>query len=850
MWIGIRFWHNILDKKQLRLNSADLLFHQVNLPEVHELSIERPGRYIGGEWNSVRSSGKSDTSICLIFPDLYEIGVSYYGFQILYHILNRIVGVSCERAFLPWLDMQSLIQQSGTVLTSLESQKPLGQFDLLGFTLQTEMHYPGVLKILDLAGIPRLAADRDESHPLIIGGGPSAYHPEPVAVFFDVFLLGDGEEALPELIQLIQEDKYRRAGRRDQWWMISELDGFYVPGLYRPDPSDQRSIVPIDGAPPRIRGRIVTSLVSENYPINPIVPFVKGEHDRLTIEIMRGCTQGCRFCQAGMLHRPLRERPVDEIITQVMAGLEATGWDEVGLLSLSTSDYSQLETLLVRLADQLAGKKATVGFPSLRPSTFTEQIARIDTGGRKSGVTFAAESGSQRMRNVINKNITDDELFSAIDLAYRYGWSSVKIYLMVGLPTELPEDIAKGAELLRKLERMVPRKSTIHFSVAPFIPKPHSVFEGERYVDIEELWDRMRGLYQLVGRRWVKRTKHDPQRSQIEALLSRGDRRLAPVIEAIADGGDGFEGWGGHFSLERWYRALGEYLPDWKSQLETIGTDEPKPWSHLIKGITPRFMKNDLQAAYEERKIVDCRTDECYQCGLRKSCDCVGTVDQVSISVVINDNSFGGDKTCPNFDTDQSKQTDRSSEKRVRYRLTFSKLWKARFLGHHDLMSTIERGLRRASVPLIYSQGFTPRPRISYGPALPLGYGAVQLWLDFESSEQLDPQVWLKKIRTVLPSGIRPWSILPIQRGETTQQSEVRVYRLRFHKPIRDIDPASGSSSDLPQDIESWEVDSYGRTLTINLLSPSAGGARPEQAWRQLCQDNYPEAKLLSVTRL
>lgn len=822
-----------MDKIGNVIHSSDILFDKVKASDGRDSTIERPGRYVGGEWNSIHKGSGIDYRVCLVFPDLYDIGMSYYGFQILYHILNVMDGISCERSFLPWLDMQRLIGQRKVSLSSIESGLPLSQFDLIGITLQTEMHYPGVLKILDLAGIPRYAEQRGDEFPLIIGGGPSAFHPEPVAPFFDVFLLGDGEEALPELIGMTRQGAFRKLSKRDKWQRIAELDGFYVPGLYRADPMTSRKIVPIDGAPPRVRARAVSALKSENYPVNPIVPSVRGEHDRLTVEIMRGCTQGCRFCQAGMIHRPLRERSVEDVIEQVMAGLQSTGWDEIGLLSLSTSDYSQLEPLLIQLTEKLRGKKATVGYPSLRPATFTEDIAAIDTGGRRSSLTFAVESGSSRMRDVINKNVTDEDLFTAVERAYRHGWSSVKLYFMVGLPTEKSDDIREAEQLLKKLERMVPRGKSIHFSVAPFIPKPHSVFEGEQFVDIDELWHRMRGMYRPTGKRWVKLSNHDPQRSGIEALLSRGDRRLAPVIEAIADEGDGFEGWGGHFSADRWYRVLGELLPDWRDQLKKIDVDEPRPWGHLSKGISPKFMRDDLKAAYSAVKIVDCRTDECYKCGLRKVCDFVEPI-KVHASPAITEEA--------------SDATTGTTAEHYRYRLIFSKLWKARFLGHHDLMNAIERGLRRAGVPLKYKEGYSPKPKVSYGPAIPLGYGVVKHWLEFETSEVLNVSDCLRQLKVNLPVGVRPWSVQPIQRGEKTEQSVVRSYRLRFRGELKLKD--TDSNSDPPQDIKAWRVDRHGRTLTLDLLPPKLGGARPEEAWRQLSNDKQENVKLLSVTRM
>ena len=825
-------------------DNPDKGFH----PDYSLTQVERPGRYVGGESNIKanriiqRSNFRpSDVRLCLGFPDLYDLGISYYGFQILYHILNRMDGVSCERAYLPWRDMQEFMRLRRIPLYGLESGRPLKDFDLIGVTLQTELHYPGVIKLLDLAGIPRLADYRSEDDPLIIGGGPVAFHPEPIAPFFDAFLLGDGEEAFPEIVDLIRSSSYKKALRQDRWAMLAEIEGVYVPGLYRPDPNDPRRIEPLDGVPARVQSRTIPGLKPDSYPVRPIIPFVRGEHDRLTVEIMRGCSQGCRFCQAGMIHRPVRERPVDQIVDQVMEGLRNTGWDEVGLLSLSTSDYSQLEQLLSNLADRLSGRRATLSFPSLRPTTFTEEVARIKTGGRRSTLTFAVEAGGQRMRDAINKDLREDELFEAVERAYCHGWKAVKLYFMVGLPTEQPEDIDEGAVLLERLQRMVPRGRELHLSVAPFIPKPHSVFEGERFEAVDDLTSRQNRLYRRIRGRWVKRSRHDPVRSEIEALLSRGDRRLAPVIAEVADCSEGFEAWGEGFSAERWYRALERWLPQWRELLDVIKPNDTRPWDHLKTGITRRFMKEDRTAAYEAQTLSDCRmiednrTDECYHCGLMKKCQ---KVEQLKL-VTLGSGSSGVARQ-EKLSLDQESE---SESHQYRYRIVFTKLGKARYLGHHDVMKAVERGLRRGGVPLVYTQGYSPRPKLSFGPALPLGYGAIRLWLEFKSERELDCSVWLKKLRVVFPSGMRPYELRPIERGEKKldQESGVRRYRLRLKRPFLKKSANDGGGVD----------ESTIRTLDIDLLPPSEGGGRPEDAWRSLIQSHDGgEIELLAVTRI
>ena len=775
-------------------------------------TVETPGRYLGGEFNSVRPDVNADLTVCLVFPDLYDLGMSYYGYQILYHLFNRIDGVTCERAYLPWSDMQALMKRRKTPLFSLESGSPLSCFDLIGITLQHEMQYPGVVKLLDLAGISLKAADRSLNDPIVIGGGPCAFHPEPIAPFFDAFFLGDAEEAVPELVSLLHDSDFRRADRRDKWYQLNRIEGVYVPGLYRIDPDDSRRVMPGSGVRSRVKARTVKSLGRGFYPDRPIVPLIRGTHDRLTVEIMRGCSQGCRFCQAGMIHRPVRERPVDDIVDQVLLGLESTGWNEVGLLSLSTSDYSQLEELLIILSDNLTNRRAALAFPSLRPASFSESIAAINTGGRRSSLTFAVEAGSQRLRDIINKSLAEDELFAAVDRAYRHGWTGIKLYFMVGLPTENPDDIDEGARLISRLGKLVPRGKQMHVSVSPFIPKPHSVFEGERYYDADDLMTRQHRLLSRVSGRKIKTAWRNPLESRIEVLLARGDRRLAPVIEAVAKSGNGFEGWGNEFSYDRWIHALDQCYPDWRHLLGSIDERDSRPWAHLTKGISRRFLREDRLRASKSVSTPDCRTGKCPKCGLTKICD---SLDQKAADPTSVGESLFRYGSLPEV-TEQD-----STGERGRYRLTFSKLGRARLLGHHDLMKLITRALRRSGVQFIYRQGFNPRPRISYAPAVPLGYGAVRLWVDFYTDTELNPELWLPRIRKSLPPGVKPWSLESMEKDNAMLQDFRRLsYRLRFNRPVSIAQFVSRNGDELRETpVKDWRHDKYKRTLYITLKS-------------------------------
>ena len=792
----------------------------------HLCKVERPGRYLGGEINAVKGQPHADFRFCLLFPDLYDIGISYYGFQILYHLLNRMDGVVCERAYLPWPDMQRLMRSLEVPLYSLESGSPLSHFDAIGVTLQTETHYPGVVKALELAGIPIHSQERSGSDPVVIGGGPCAFHPEPVAPFFDAFLIGDAEEALPEMVERMRAPVFQRADRREKWEQLAGLDGVYVPGLYRPS-DDFLRVEPVGDAPKRVKASVAAELRADYYPRKPLVPLVKGTHDRLTVELMRGCTRGCRFCQAGIIQRPVRERPVEEILAQVLEGLQTTGYDEVGLLSLSTSDYSRLPELMTELNRRLVGRHATLSFPSLRPSSFTEEIAGADTGGRRSSLTFAVEAGSQRLRDVINKALTEDELFAAVERAYRNGWRVVKLYFMVGLPTETPDDISEGAELLRRVAGMTPRWGELHVSVAPFIPKPHTVFEGDEFLAVDELERRQRMLLSRLPRRRVKSEWRDPERNLVEAVLARGDRRLAKVVQAVARTGDAFEAWGGCFSWERWRVALDELYPEWIKIREAVQSESPRPWSHLAKGVTAKFLKEDRNAAETGVTLPDCSQDECYLCGLMKLCDTVSAASKSDVKTGVRESVSIPVSTLP--------ASAEPGAGKYRHRLTFSKLWRARFMGHHDLMRTVEMALLRAGVPLIYSQGFNPRPRISYGPALSLGLGAVSTWIEFDALVPMMAEEWLPRLRQSFPAGIIPWTLVEaagLQREKLSPGRPLR-YRLRYHRPVEEAEIAgllrgtvaagdNQAAHAMPAAMN-WVRDQTGRTVVVEVDSAEAG---------------------------
>ncbi|MFH0765345.1 MAG: TIGR03960 family B12-binding radical SAM protein, partial [Calditrichota bacterium] len=806
--------------------------------------VQSPARYLGGERGAVRPNQKGDFRICLIFPDLYEIGISYHGFQILYGLFNHIAGVVCERSYLPWPDMQDLMKSRKMSLCSVESGQPVRSFDAVGITLQTEMHYPGIVKILDLAGLPRRAADRSKLDPMVIGGGPNAFQAEPVALFFDAILLGDGEEAAAELANLMRCGEFQRSDRIERWHQLSGIPGVYAPWLYWANPGEPRRIVPLNDASPSVRARTEIKLKPDYYPRQPIVPLLPAAHDRLVVEIMRGCTQGCRFCQAGMINRPVRERPVADIVEQVMTGLELTGWNEVGLLSLSTSDYSRLEELLTILADELSPRRATLAFPSLRPASFTEEIAAIDTGGRRSSLTFAVEAGSQRLRDVINKSLTEDELLEAVARAWQHGWKGIKLYFMVGLPGETEEDVSEGARIIHKISRMRPSGGRLNVSVAPFIPKPHSIFEGAPFLDPETLLRRQLKLLGGIRARWFKGSWREVEPSRIEAILARGDRRLAPVIEAVADQSYGFESWDRMFSGETWQRALGEWRPDWSNLLNEIPPAAARPWDHLRKGISNKFADHDRMAAQREERLPDCRSGECPKCGLMVLCDQVEALSPPDL-----DTMGGRDQT------HQEPPVGLTSDHQ-RYRFYFSKLGRIRFLGHQDLMRAVIRALLTAQVPLSWREGFSPHPKVGFGPAIPLGYGAARLWVEFETTRSWDESAAIQTLHRVCPRGIKPVKIeeAPIKVKSPEENEDLVIpYRVRFTveqklKPVSEVFNTNGVQAK----VQEVKLDRFNRTLRFTLIRLEGRVPRAEEiaSWLVGNSSENRDANIASVTRL
>ncbi len=605
----------------------------ISLPRRLLQAVEKPARYVGGEWNSVvkelpPEGGGRLTRFAFCFPDIYEIGMSNMALHILYHLMNERQDTWCERAFAPWTDMEARMRQLGLPLFSLESRTPLAEFDFVGFTLQYELSFTNVLNMLDLADIPLCSADRGENDPLVVAGGPVTYNCEPMADFFDLVMIGEGEEVIGELLDLYrvcrQSGNYSRLRFLEQ---AARLEGIYVPSFYSVSYNPDGTVAAIrpnrPGVPDVIRKRIIKNFDQVYYPVKTLVPNTEIVHDRMSLEVLRGCTRGCRFCQAGMIYRPVREKRADTLVAQAQALEQATGYDELGLLSLSTSDYRELGTLTDRLLCALTPNHTSLSLPSLRLDSFSLNLMEKASQTRKSGLTFAPEAGSQRLRDVINKNITTEDVLRAMSLAFQGGWNGAKLYFMLGLPTETLEDVAGIAQLTQSIEQLYqelpraqrPRRLELTVSTALFIPKPFTAFQWAGQMTGEQLLERQKYLRGLLKSRSVKYQWHDWPMSRLEAIMARGDRRLGPVILSAYKKGRTFDSWDDHFDLDVWLGCLADagLDPDFYAARERPA-DEVFPWSHIDCGVRRSFLYEEYRKALAGTVTPQCRLS-CSQCG-------------------------------------------------------------------------------------------------------------------------------------------------------------------------------------------------------------------------------------------
>lgn len=755
--------------------------------------VSKPTRYTGSEHGTVRKDWNSvDGRVCLAFPDIYDIGMSHLGYRILYKILNDHPRLLAERCYTPWLDMQEQLQKRGLPLASLESVRPLRDFDVVGFSLQFELTYTNILLMMDLGGVPLRSADRGEDDPLVIAGGPVATHAEPMAPFFDAILVGDGEEATSEMALSWCDGKKAGKSRRERLRDLARIGGVYVPSLYRtaPEPKTGFHVVqdPDDPQIPfPIERRLLPDINAYPFPDEFPVGGPEAIFDRMSIEVARGCTEGCRFCQAGMIYRPVRERDPEQIISTVESALKKSGQDEVSLTALSTADVSCISPLIKRLVEKTAPERVSLSVASLRAYGLSEDLLDDMRKVRTAGLTFAPEAGTQRMRDVINKNVTEEQLLETAERVFSRGFDRMKLYFILGLPTEEDEDVLGIAEVGKnamQVGKRIGKRPKVTVSVSVHVPKPHTPFQWCKMDDLHEVQRKQALLrdalrpYKSIGLRL-----HDSTTSELEGVLARGDRRLADVIERAYRNGAFFDSWDDQFKKKVWLEAFEHYAIDTTPFLSTIPLDARLPWDHLDVGLEDGFLAKEYRKALSSRlsppcgkakgmfvhhtNAADAHADQrklvCYDCGI--ACDMsrmreqrVGFLQQMgaeqpgqraSLPVVAEVEPEPAKKKRP-----EAYRPPRPGSPPVRFRLSYRKTGPTALLGHLDFIRELPRVIRRAGVRTAYTEGFHPKPDMSFGPALALGVASLDEHIDIKLIDPPAPSELVARLNQAASLGL------------------------------------------------------------------------------------------------
>lgn len=832
-------------------------------------SVLKPSRYTGGEWNAVKKNWDTvDCTFALALPDVYEVGMSNLGLAILYEILNRQDNIAAERVYAPWTDMEQEMRTRRIPLFSLESHTELKAFDLFGFSLQYEMIYSNVLNMLDLAGIPIWAKDRGIDMPFVVGGGPCVYNVEPIADFFDFFIVGEGEEAVVEVSEALiaWKKEGRPGGRRGFLQRLLTLDGIYVPSFYVPEydkSGNYQNLKPLDDkAKKRIYKRVCRDMNEVMSVEKPIVPYMDIVHNRIMLELFRGCSRGCRFCQAGICYRPARERTEKKLRAMARGLVDCSGYDEMSLTSLSSADYSCLGSLVDDLMEDFKDEKVSFSLPSLRIDSFSIDLAHKMQQVRKAGLTFAPEAGTQRLRDVINKGVTEENLMNACGSAFRQGWKQVKLYFMMGLPTETDEDIIGIARLAKKVvdlytEIKGKRGVKVTISVACFVPKPYTPFQWFGQLPIAEFERRQRLLKEHITDRAITFNYHDARLSVIEGVFARGDRRLARVLyQAWADGAK-FDGWSDHYRHDLWLEAFKKCGVDMSFYNERQRSfDEPLPWDITSPGVNRDFLLREWKKAMNAVLTEDCRRGSCSACGI---CPNLG----VHVMDYLNEEK--GQNFKRQVQTAAAKEHDPKGagkpRKLYKYRAEITKGSALRYVSHLDYANLFLRAFDRAGLPMAYSEGFNPHMKVSFASALSLGVISEAEYMDFELTrpicqpevfdrlkEQLPPGAELRELREVhgkLPALMsqadeaRYTLTVPYDGDEAAAVQAVRAYNEAKEAIWHRVTPKKKREIETKQYMKKpvqVKMMADGLQLFMDIIITQSGSVKPVEVLCVICQ--------------
>lgn len=716
-------------------------------------TVQKPYQYIGHEENAYRKDfNLARIRLCLAFPDAYEIGMSNVGMQIIYHIVNEHDRFMADRTYAPLVDMGAMLRSSKQQLLGRESGQPLNNFDCIGFTLQYELCYTNVLYMLDLGGIPRYASDRKEHHPFVMAGGPCTFNPEPVAEFFDFFVIGEGEEAVIDVLSCLEACKERGDSRQDTLLKLAKIDGVYVPSLYEAEYDESArfsQLRRINSAAPRwVERRIIKNLNNVPYPTSPVTPAIQPIHERISVEIQRGCTRACRFCQAGYIYRPRRERDPNKIIEIIEKSVQATGITDIGLLSLSSADYSHIHPLMKKLMEKYKSEHLSISLPSTRLEALKDEYLEVLKEERRTGFTIAPEAGSQRLRNVINKNFTEAEVVETARMLYRNGWQSVKMYFMIGQPTETDADVIAIAELANTVVRKtseIPGRKLVTVSVSNFVPKPHTPFQWHQQISREEILRKQKLIRDHIQFKNVISFRcHAADNSVAEGIVARADRRAARLIERAYELGAVFDCWQDRFDLSIWLEAARQLTNETGHDFIADGMrgrdlSERLPWHRVYSGLHPKFFKNEWTKAVYGLATEDCSFSACHECGLCNA--------QNGIKPMVYQTRIPMQASSENIRTTLGGQ---SSTWRFQYKKTDAGV----FIAVTDLQNMLLRAFKRAGIRIQYDNGIRPRPKFTMGAALPIGVSSSCELIDIALETDLTPLEVISKVNTFLPEHV------------------------------------------------------------------------------------------------